>query len=294
MTTSVAVLGPVNVDYFAQLSLHVDEALLTFPTPYIKASVQRRLGGKGAIAALAAQAAGLRPTLFACIGGGQHPDDDGRFLIAQLENAGLAHHLQVVPGFSTSKVFLAYFAGNEPRLMICDNDVIFQLHGSSVFAEAKGTGAPHNILYISAYLALEKPSRDTVRVTLLSATTVGILTIVDLVPHDIVKHVGATVVTEFVDSVSILAMAPVTLRHLFPEHASDAEAIVHAYSRLQIRERLVIIDKIGGTVLTFDGKGMEVGDIGSVARDAPASGAGESAIFRIAREVMSSKDGAPK
>lgn len=292
MPFSITVLGPVNVDYVAALTASVEEALLTFPTPYLKSPVLRRLGGKGTIAAAAAHAEGFQTTLVASIGGDAHPDEDGRFIEHELAHIGLGHRLRIARGFNTAKVFLTYFSENVPRLMVCDNDAIFQLD----LLEDELTTSAHtaDALFVSAYLALEQPSRDVARSAINLAGRAGVLTVVDLVPHDLVRHVGTEGVTEFVTGVSVLAMAPITLRHLFPNRNSEYEIVLEAYSKLRITERLLIVDKIAGTMLIYDGGVVSMESIGPIAQTAPASGAGERAIFRVASAILASERGNQK
>lgn len=278
----ITIVGPLNVDYKSKINLSVNEALQTFPTPYIKGGISKNIGGKGFLAAKAALAAGMEPHLVACIGGENLPDEEGRFLLQELESLKIMGNIKTCDGYKTAKVSLIYFRDNNPRLMICDNDVIFQLLLS--MDEIDNMLNFSSIVFVSGYMLLEQPAQNTIIKLLETAKKRNIFIILDLVPHNIYDYVSIDNLHQVINLTNALIIAPVTLFKLFPQNSMMSsltqDQLSFYFQKLKVRHLLAVLDKIHGQLIMYDGNSMTTIKFEQIASDAPASGKGECVIFQ--------------
>lgn len=253
MTANISIFGPVNIDYIASIDVPADEVLQSFPSLYIKTAIKKTIGGTGFLAAMSSQSVGLKPNLIACVGGQDKPDENGVYLLNELKRNGINGNIMLRAGFNTSSVMLVYFQNRRPRLMVCDNDVIFQLsfNKNEIHQELKAS----SMLFISGYMFLECPSRTTAMDMISYAKSHNKITIVDLVPHNIYKHVKRDKLFQCISGLDALSLSFVTLSRLLgnKENSNRDLLMQRAFDCFHIKRMLFVEDNFGNNLFMFDG-----------------------------------------
>jgi hypothetical protein len=140
--------------------------------------------------------------------------------------------------------------------MICDNEVIFQVDADNSVMQLLETST--EMLYLSGYMLLNHPSRQTVLNLKNCAKRVGVLTVLDLVPHDINNHIDINELIDLISGVDILSVSLITLNNIFPDATSSKEWIVNrAFSQLNIEKLMLVSDDHGKEYFKFDGYKLE-------------------------------------
>lgn len=253
MSVNISILGPVNIDYIAAIDMPADEVLQSLPSPYIKTPIRRTIGGTGFLAAMSSQSAGLKPHLIACVGGQDKPDENGVYLLNELKQNGIDGNILLRDGFKTSSVILLYFQNRKPRLMVCDNEVIFQLsfNENEIHQELKAS----SMLFISGYMFLEYPSRKTAIDMISYARSHNKIVIVDIVPHNIYKHIKLNELFQFISGLDVLSLSFLTLKNLLGDKENNNRDLCmqKAFDLFHIRRLLFVEDNFGNNLFVFDG-----------------------------------------
>lgn len=209
---AVAVIGDVNLDIWCTL---FDASFSDIKhNRVVNTPIGLKLGGTGGGFALAAQHSFSSVHLFGCIG----RDEVGALLDGKLAAAGIESHLMIDDKAPSRVVMLirdnptAAEAGT--RLLIATENSANERLTSEYIESMMPLLRRCDLLFISGYSLLKEPSRSACLKAMRACSIAKVAVAVDIVPHDIAKHVSFGELYHLISDANILIVELKTILQL--------------------------------------------------------------------------------
>jgi len=217
-------------------------------------------GGTGFNIAEAAASEGYSPVkLIAKVGKSKifdELDTIGALLVESLERVGVEPILASSPQVSTGTNVIVYTQSGT-RMVFSDNIAETSFVTNDVTSEMLEAVENSSMTFVSGFSLLTEAQASATCKLINAASAAGSLVVLDVVPHQIYKHVSTEAFRRYTDSVHVLISEINTIRRLFPESTQMSTFDIGEFAELLLEIYPVVLLRPSNDVqYLFDRSGL--------------------------------------